>query len=81
MVIDLINTSMAGKLKQGAHDRPPIKASVTPLRDDGRLRVVLDVQEQVSVKASMKADGSSNVLSVTMTPTGKGSSSTPPEKA
>lgn len=74
VVIDLINTTMAGKLKQGAHDRPPLKSIRYATREDGRLRVVLDVQEQVAAKASMRAEGSSNVLSVTMTPTGKGSS-------
>lgn len=82
VVIDLLNTSMAGKLKQGAHDRPPLKGIRYAVRDDGRLRVVLDMQEQVATKASMQADGSSNVLNVTMTPTGKGSSkpSKPEEK-
>ncbi len=74
VVIDLINTTMSGKLKQGAHDRPPLTGIRYAVRDDGRLRVVLDMKEQVSVKASMQAEGSSNVLAVTMTPTGKGSS-------
>ncbi|MEZ5453713.1 MAG: N-acetylmuramoyl-L-alanine amidase [Thiothrix sp.] len=73
VVIDLINTSMAGKLKQGAHDRAPLKGIRYAAREDGRLRVVLDMQEQVSAKGSMKASGSGNTLSVTMKPTGKGS--------
>jgi N-acetylmuramoyl-L-alanine amidase len=81
VVIDLINTSMAGKLKQGAHDRPPITKIRYATRDDGRLRVVLDVNAPVSVKASLKADGSSNILAVTMTPTGKSSTSDKSEKA
>lgn len=81
VVIDLLNTSMAGKLKQGAHDRAPITSIRYAASDDNhRLRVVLDVSEQVAVKAAMKADGSSNVLAVTLTPTGKGSD-TPPKKA
>ena len=71
VVIDLINTSMAGKLKQGAHDRAPVTKIRYATRDDGRLRVVLDVNAPVSVKASLKVDGSSNILTVTMTPTGK----------
>lgn len=79
VVIDLLNTSMAGRLKQGAHDRPPLKAIRYAARDDGRLRVVLDMQEQVSVKAAMQADGSSNVLNVTLIPTGKGNSKKPAE--
>ncbi|WML89306.1 N-acetylmuramoyl-L-alanine amidase [Thiothrix lacustris] len=80
VVIDLMNTSMAGKLKQGTHDRPPITSIRYASRKDGRLRVVLDVQEQVSTKASMSKDGSSNILSITMSPTGKGSSSAPDKK-
>ena len=74
VVIDLSNTTMSGKLKQGAHDRPPLTGIRYAVRDDGRLRVVLDMKEQVSVKASMQTEGSGNVLAVTMTPTGKGSS-------
>ncbi|MGB3919375.1 N-acetylmuramoyl-L-alanine amidase [Thiothrix litoralis] len=81
VVIDLMHTSMAGKLKQGTHDRPPIQSIRYASRNDGRIRVVLDVQEQVSAKATMKKNGSSNVLSITMSPTGKGSSSAPEKKA
>jgi N-acetylmuramoyl-L-alanine amidase len=81
VVIDLINTSMAGKLKQGAHDRPPITKIRYAASEHGRLRVVLDVNTPVSVKASMKADGSSNILAVTMKPTGASNSAEQPEKS
>ncbi|MEB4592010.1 N-acetylmuramoyl-L-alanine amidase [Candidatus Thiothrix sp. Deng01] len=74
VVIDLKNTTMAGKLKEGAYDRAPLKSIRYAARNDGRLRVVLDMQEQVSVKSAMQSDGSSNVLNVTMKPTGKGAS-------
>ncbi len=77
VVIDLMNTTMAGKLKQGTHDRPPIQSIRYANRSDGRIRVVLDVAENVATKSTMKADGSNHVLAVTLTPTGKGSSKTP----
>lgn len=74
VVIDLSNTSMSGKLKQGAHDRPPLTGIRYAARDDGKLRIVLEMREAVTANAKLKADGSSHTLTVTMTPTGKGSS-------
>lgn len=74
VVIDLSNTSMVGKLKQGAHDRPPLTGIRYAARDDGKLRVVLEMREAVTAKTKLTADGSSHILTVTMTPTGKGSS-------
>lgn len=69
VVIDLLDTKLAGKLKRGTHDRPPLKAIRYAAREDGRLRVVLDMREEV--KASAKIQG--NTLKVTMKPTGRGS--------
>ncbi|UJS24978.1 N-acetylmuramoyl-L-alanine amidase [Thiothrix winogradskyi] len=85
VVIDLKNTTMQGKLKQGAHDRKPITGIRYSDREDGSLRVVLDVAEQVAVKSSLTAEGNSHVLTVSLNPTGKGSSgsgkSKPPKKS
>lgn len=74
VVIDLSNTSMSGKLKQGAHDRPPLTGIRYAARDDGKLRIVLEMREAVTAKAKLKADGGSHTLTITITPTGKGSS-------
>ncbi|MBU0655822.1 MAG: N-acetylmuramoyl-L-alanine amidase [Gammaproteobacteria bacterium] len=76
VVIDLMDTRLAGKLKNGAHDRPPVKAIRYAEREDGRLRVVLDAVEEVSVKASMKG----NTLNVSLKPTGRGSTGGKPDK-
>ncbi|HRJ52653.1 MAG TPA: N-acetylmuramoyl-L-alanine amidase [Candidatus Thiothrix moscowensis] len=62
VVIDLLNTRLAGKLKNGAHDRPPVIGIRYAEREDGSLRVVLDVSEPVGVSADMK--GSSLVVSL-----------------
>lgn len=77
VVIDLKNTTMQGKLKHGAHDRKPIVGIRYSARDDGSLRVVLDVAEQVTVKASLAAQGNAHVLTVSLSPSGKGSSGKP----
>ncbi|OQX15510.1 MAG: N-acetylmuramoyl-L-alanine amidase [Thiothrix lacustris] len=74
VVIDLKNTTMQGKLKQGAHDRKPITGIRYSEREDGSLRVVLDVAEPVAAKSSLNADGVNHVLTVSLSPTGKGSS-------
>lgn len=77
VVIDLMDTRLAGKLKNGAHDRPPVTAIRYAEREDGRLRVVLDTAEEVSVKASMKG----NTLNVSLKPTGRGSTGSKPDKS
>ncbi len=69
VVIDLIDTRLGGKLKNGPHDRPPVKGIRYAEREDGRLRVVLDMTEEVSAKPSLKG----STLSVTLKPTGRGS--------
>jgi len=76
VVIDLKNTTMQGKLKQGAHDRKPITGIRYSDREDGSLRVVLDVAEQVTAKSSFSAEGTTHVLTVSLIPSGKGSSGT-----
>jgi len=80
VVIDLKNTTMQGKLKQGAHDRKPITGIRYSERDDGSLRVVLDVAEQVAIKSSLAAEGNGHLLTVSLNPTGKGSSGNKPKK-
>jgi len=72
VVIDLADTRLTGKLKQGVHDRPPVTVIRYAERENGSLRVVLDVAEEVSVSASMQADGSQNILKVSINPTGRG---------
>ncbi len=79
VVIDLQNTLMGGKLKQGAYNRPPVVGIRYAERPDGSLRVVLDLSEEVSVSSNMLPQGSKNTLKVTLQPTGKGSTGgTPP---
>lgn len=69
VVIDLMDTRLGGKLKNGPHDRPPVKGIRYAEREDGRLRVVLDMAEEVSAKPSMQG----NKLTVSLKPTGRGS--------
>lgn len=80
IVIDLLNTELKGKLKQGAHDRPPIQAIRYATREDGRLRVVLETSQSVKVTTAQKAKGSQNILSVTLSSLGK-STKTPENNA
>ncbi|WGZ94721.1 MAG: N-acetylmuramoyl-L-alanine amidase [Candidatus Thiothrix putei] len=79
VVIDLQNTTMQGKLKQGAHDRKPITGIRYSERDNGSLRVVLDVAEQVTVKSSLTPDGANHLLTITLKPNGKGSTGKSPK--
>lgn len=71
VVIDLIDTEMVGTLKQGAHDRPPLTAIRYSAREDGSLRVVLEMNGSVAVDTAMKAVGSQNVLDITLKPKGE----------
>lgn len=68
VVIDLYATSMVGKLKQGAHDRPPLTAIRYAACEDGRLRVVLEMSQAVRVKHKLQASGSQNILTATIQP-------------
>lgn len=67
VVIDLYQTDLDGNLKQGRHDRPPLQAIRYAVRDDGKLRVVLDMANTVSVDANMSSSGGNNVLTLTVT--------------
>lgn len=57
VVIDLYNTELDGSLKQGRHDRPPLQAIRYAVRDDGKLRVVLDMANSVNVDSAMSNEG------------------------
>lgn len=57
VVIDLYNTELDGSLKQGRHDRPPLQAIRYAVRDDGKLRVVLDMANSVNVDPAMSNEG------------------------
>ena len=79
VVIDLLNTRLSGQLKQGAHERFPVTGIRYAERPEGHLRVVLDVAENVSVKAAMQAEGSQNTLQVSIQ--GSGNVPPPPPKS
>ena len=79
VVIDLLNTRLSGQLKQGAHERFPVTGIRYSERPEGHLRVVLDVAENVSVKAAMQANGSQNTLEVAIQ--GSGNAPPPPPKS
>lgn len=66
IVVDLLNTRLQGKLKQGAHDRPPIQAIRYSEREDGRLRVVLELNQAVEVKTSLQKNGGQHALSIVL---------------
>ncbi len=80
VVVDLLNTRIQGKLKQGAHDRPPIQAIRYSERDDGRLRVVLELSQAVEVKTALQNKGGQNALSIVLTPVGKKTTGVDKEK-
>lgn len=72
VIIDLKDTHLSGALKQGSHERPPVRSIRYAERDDGRLRVVLDLSEPVSVNTDIQAGSGQSILSVTLRPTAKG---------
>lgn len=67
VVIDLYQTDLDGNLKQGRHDRPPLQAIRYAVRDDGKLRVVLDMANSVAFDAQMSKSGGDNILTLSMT--------------
>lgn len=67
VVIDLYQTELDGSLKQGRHDRPPLQSIRYAARDDGKLRVVLDMANSVNVDARMSGSGDDKVLTLTVT--------------
>ncbi len=67
VVIDLMQTTLEGNLKQGKHDRPPVASIRYATRAGGFLRVVLDVTHPVEVAANMAANSGQNTLSLTLT--------------
>lgn len=75
VVIDLYQTDLDGNLKQGRHDRPPLQAIRYAARDDGKLRVVLDMANSVEVDAKLAKSGGESVLNLTVTNKARGTSS------
>ncbi len=67
VVIDLIQTSLDGNLKQGRHDRPPLTAIRYASRPEGTLRVVLDMANAVSVESNMESADGGQVLTLLLT--------------
>lgn len=64
VVIDLMDTSLEGNLKQGEHDRPPITGIRYAVREEGFLRIVLDVTHPLKVDAVLREDSGKHVLSL-----------------
>ena len=79
VVVDLTNTGIQGQLKQGVHDRPPLKAIRYAERPDGSLRIVLDMTQAVDAKSTLTKQSAGNyVLEIALTPTGKTTSKATP---
>lgn len=70
VVIDLLDTSLGGNLKQGEHNRPPLKGIRYAMRDDG-LRVVLDMVQAVDFQNTLTQSGNEHVFEVLLTPKGR----------
>lgn len=70
VVIDLMHTSMEGKLKQGQHNRPPLKGVRYAAREGGFLRIVLDLSQQADMSYHMRKSGGQYVLDVTLKTSG-----------
>ncbi len=70
VVIDLMQTSMEGKLKQGKHHRPPLKAVRYAEREGGFLRIVLDLVQQATMSYRMVNSGGQHLLEITLKTSG-----------
>lgn len=66
VVIDLYQTDLDGNLKQGRHERPPLQAIRYAVRDDGKLRVVLDMENSVNIDVNMSKSEGDSVLTLTV---------------
>ena len=82
VVVDLTNTGIQGQLKQGVHDRPPLKAIRYAERPDGSLRIVLDMTQAVDAKSTLtKQSAGQYMLEIALTPSGKTTSKATPVAA
>jgi N-acetylmuramoyl-L-alanine amidase len=70
VVIDLLDTSLGGNLKQGEHNRPPLKGIRYAMRDEG-LRVVLDMVQAVDFQNALTKSDGEHIFEVVLTPKGK----------
>jgi N-acetylmuramoyl-L-alanine amidase len=78
VVVDLSNTNIQGQLKQGVHDRPPLKAIRYAERPDGSLRIVLDMTQAVNAKSTLtKQSAGQYMLEIALTPDGKTTGKSP----
>lgn len=76
VVIDLLDTALAGNLKQGEHNRPPLKGIRYAMRDEG-LRVVLDMVQAVDFQNTLTQSGAEHVFEVLLTPKGRSIAAAP----
>lgn len=66
VVIDLQQTQLDGNLKQGEHNRPPLSGIRYASHNDGKLRIVLDLNSPAKVSSNMNTQGGSHVLMVSL---------------
>ncbi|CAA6810519.1 MAG: N-acetylmuramoyl-L-alanine amidase (EC [uncultured Thiotrichaceae bacterium] len=66
VVIDLQKTKMQGNLQQGKQQRHPLTGIRYATHSGGKLRVVLDLNSPVKISSNMKAQGGSQVLTVSL---------------
>lgn len=74
VVIDLMQTSMEGNLKQGKHDRPPLTGIRYAKREGGFLRIVLDLSRPVKLSYRMQQSGGQHALVVSLKSSGAAAS-------
>ena len=66
VVIDLMQTTMSGNLKQGEHNRPPLKGLRYATHADGYLRIVLDLSQKVTLSSAMSSNGGQHILKISL---------------
>jgi len=66
VVIDLQRTQMQGNLKQAIKKRQPLSGIRYATHGNGKLRIVLDLTSAAKMSSNMKAQGNSQVLTVSL---------------
>lgn len=68
VVIDLLDTTTSNSLKKGRHNLPPLNRIRYAHRDDGSLRIVLDMNQAVHVSSNLASSGSQHNLNIALQP-------------
>ena len=79
VVIDLQDTRLATQLNAISLSQDPVASVRYATRDNGSIRLVLELANAVTVKSAMKSKGSQNVLEIVLTSSGTPKRKSKPE--